>query len=239
MRAWIEADSIGIQFLFDRQARVVTPTLSHFRRKGTDAWGLKNVSFTVSGGESVALLGPSGSGKTSLLRLIAGVFVPDAGRLSVGGRVASLLSIEAGLLPTLTGRENCVLLGVLAGFSRRESKGKVEQIKARSGLGVAFERPIGSYSQGMRARLGYTVAEAVDPDVMLLDEVHEALDHEFRAVVYERATQMLTRGGIVIAAGHDHELLNQICSRALLLDHGSVRADGDFLAVQAEYLSPP
>jgi ABC-type polysaccharide/polyol phosphate transport system ATPase subunit len=239
MNALIQADAVGIQFRFDRQTRVVTPTLARLRRKGSETWGLKDVSFSVSPGESLALLGPSGSGKTSLLRTIAGVFVPDQGRMHVQGRVASLLSIEAGLLPALTGRENCVLLGVLAGFSRRESILRIDQIKERSGLGDAFERPIASYSQGMRARLGYTVAETTDPDVMLLDEVHEALDHEFRAIVYDRAKRMLAHGGIVVAAGHDHGMLEQFCTRALLLDQGHVRAQGAFAEVQGTYLGGP
>jgi ABC-type polysaccharide/polyol phosphate transport system ATPase subunit len=239
MNPSIRADGIGIRFLFDRQKRVVTPTLGRLRRRGSETWGLKDVSFSIRSGESLALLGPSGSGKTSLLRTIAGVFLPDAGTLDVDGRVASLLSIEAGLLPRLTGRENCSLLGVLAGLSRRESRAKLEQIKDRSGLGDAFERPIASYSQGMRARLGYTVAEQADPDIMLLDEVHEALDHEFRSVVYDQARQILAKGGIVVAAGHDHGLLEQLCKRAVLLDQGVIRADGAFADVQTTYIGRP
>jgi ABC-type polysaccharide/polyol phosphate transport system ATPase subunit len=234
--ATITANGLGIRFLFDRQARVVTPTLARLRRRGSETWGLHDVSLSIRAGESVALLGPSGSGKTSLLRTIAGVFEPDAGTIRIQGRVASLLSIEAGLLPTLTGRENCLLLGVLAGFSRRESAAKLDVIKDRSGLGDAFERPIASYSQGMRARLGYTVAASTDPDVMLLDEVHEALDHEFRNVVYEQAHHTLAEGGIVVAAGHDHGLLEQLCKRAVLLDHGAIRADGPFAEVQTTYI---
>jgi ABC-type polysaccharide/polyol phosphate transport system ATPase subunit len=233
------ASELGVRFLFDREARVVTPTLARLRRRGSETWGLHDVNLTIRSGESVALLGPSGSGKTSLLRTIAGVFEPDAGNIRVQGRVASLLSIEAGLLPTLTGRENCLLLGVLAGFSRRESSAKLETIKNRSGLGDAFERPIASYSQGMRARLGYTVAAHTDPDVMLLDEVHEALDHEFRSVVYDQAREILARGGIVVAAGHDHGLLEQLCTRAVLLDHGVIRADGAFADVQTTYIGRP
>lgn len=236
MIATITTTGLGIRFLFDRQARVVTPTLARLRRRGSETWGLHDVSLSISAGESVALLGPSGSGKTSLLRTIAGVFVPDAGTIRVQGRVASLLSIEAGLLPTLTGRENCLLLGVLAGFSRRESAAKLDAIKDRSGIGDAFERPIASYSQGMRARLGYTVAAHTDPDVMLLDEVHEALDHEFRNIVYEQARHTLAEGGIVVAAGHDHGLLEQLCKRAVLLDRGTVRADGPFAEVQTTYI---
>lgn len=236
MTATVQAEDVGVRFLFDRQSRVVTPTLARLRRRGSEAWGIHDLTFSLLPGDTVALLGPSGSGKTTLLRTIARVFRPDAGTIEIRGRVASLLSIEAGLLPALTGRENCQLLGVLAGFSRRDSRGRLEEIKAGSGLGDAFERPIASYSQGMRARLGYTVAAHANPDIMLLDEVHEALDHEFRAVVYEQAQRIAAGGGIVVAAGHDHGLLDHLCSRGMLLDRGRLRADGAFADVQELYL---
>ena len=236
MTATVHAEGVGVRFLFDRQARVVTPTLAWLRRSGSETWGVRDLTFSLTPGDTVALLGPSGSGKTTLLRTIASVFRPDAGTIEIRGRVASLLSIEAGLLPPLTGRENCLLLGVLAGLSRRDSRKRLEDIKTRSGLGDAFERPIASYSQGMRARLGYTVAAHTHPEIMLLDEVHEALDHEFRAVVYEQAQQIAADGGIVVAAGHDHGLLDHLCDRGLLLDRGHLRADGAFKEVQQIYL---
>jgi ABC-type polysaccharide/polyol phosphate transport system ATPase subunit len=236
VKAGIQAEDVGVRFLFDRQARVVTPTLAWLRRRGSETWGVRNLTFSLMPGETVALLGPSGSGKTTLLRTIASVFRPDSGTIEIRGRVASLLSIEAGLLTPLTGRENCQLLGVLAGLSRRDSRARLEEIKAESGLGDAFERPIASYSQGMRARLGYTVAAFTNPDILLLDEVHEALDHEFREIVYDQAQRIAAGGGIVVAAGHDHGLLDHLCERGLLLDHGHLRADGAFEAVQQIYL---
>ena len=106
----------------------------------------------------------------------------------------------------------------------------------RSGLGDAFERQLSSYSEGMLARLGLVVAERVEPDILLLDEVHEALDHEFREVLEGLAATVLARGGIVVAAGHDHPLLERVCSRALLIGGGRVLTDGDFRSVQADYL---
>jgi ABC-type polysaccharide/polyol phosphate transport system ATPase subunit len=200
---------------------------------------LHDITFTIGAGEGVALIGPSGSGKTTLLRTIAGVVTPDAGQLAVRGRVASLLSIEAGVMAVLTGRENTRLLGVLAGLPRREAEQRIEEVRARSNLGDHFDRPVLSYSQGMRARLGFAVAEQVQPDVLLLDEVHEALDHEFRNFVQERAQTMLAAGGIVVAAGHDHPMLERLCSRAFLLQRGVLQADGPFLEVQRTYLGSP
>src|ERR1051325_2425521 len=187
--------------------RVVTPGEARLRGRGLTTWGLRDVSFEIEAGEGAALIGPSGSGKTTLLRVLAGVYSPDAGRIEIRGRVASLLSIDSGLLQLLTGRENALLLGVLEGLSRRAAIRSLEPIKERSGLGDAFERPVLTYSQGMRARLGIAVAEERDPQILVLDEVHEALDHEFRHFLQERARAILDSGGIVVAAGHDHGML--------------------------------
>jgi lipopolysaccharide transport system ATP-binding protein len=232
----IQAERLGVRFLFDRQRNVVPPTLARLRRRGSENWGLRDVSFTIQSGDGVALLGPSGSGKTTLLRTLAGVLDPDAGRIEIEGRLASLLSIDAGLLPVLTGRENAQLLGVLAGLSRRQTAAALEGIKTRSGLDSHFEQPVSSFSQGMRARLGFSVADSVDPQILLLDEVHEALDHEFRDVVERRAQTILNNGGIVVAAGHDHPMLERLCNRAFLLRDGSLEDDGEFAEVQRAYL---
>jgi len=236
--AHVTAAGLGIRFLFDHDRRVVTPALARIRRRGAETWGLRDLNLDLRGGEGVALLGPSGSGKTTLLRVLGGIYVPDEGSLSVTGRVASLLSVDAGLLSLLTGRENAELLGVLAGSTRAEARSSLPEVRERSRLGTSFDRPVSSYSQGMRARLGFAVAERSEPSILLLDEVHEALDHEFREIVRRRAEAILAAGGIVVAAGHDHPLLEQICDRAIFLKGGRVQADGAFAAVQETYLRP-
>lgn len=233
----IVAQDVGVRFLFDRHRRVVTPAAARLRRMGAETWGLRGVSFDMKPGHGYALIGPSGSGKTTLLRLLASVLFPDLGRLEVRGRVASLLSTDAGLLSLLTGRENALHVGVLAGLSRAESGAALEQVKERSGLGDYFERPVSSYSQGMRARLGFAVADELDPQILLLDEVHEALDHQFRGVIERRAHEIIGAGGVVVAAGHDHEMLSRLCERAIWLEKGRIRAVGDFAEVRSEYLA--
>jgi ABC-type polysaccharide/polyol phosphate transport system ATPase subunit len=236
LNAQITAEGVGIRFLFDHQRRVVTPNLARLRRSGVETWGVQGLSFTVHAGDGLALLGPSGSGKTTLLRLIASVLAPDAGQLRVDGRVGALLSIEAGLLELLTGRENAQLLGVLAGLPRTRVSESLDDVKELSRLDDAFERPVSSYSQGMRARLGFAVAAQAVPDVLVLDEVHEAFDHEYRRVVQEHVGAMRAAGGIVIAAGHDHQLLGSLCDRALLLKGGVIKASGAFASTVETYL---
>ncbi len=232
----ISAHSIGVQFLFNRHLRVVTPGEARLRGRGMTTWGLRDLTFAIARGEGVALIGPSGSGKTSLLRVLARIYAPDRGTVEIRGRVASLLSVDAGLLPLLSGRENALLLGVIAGLSRRTAVQTLESVRARSGLQEAFDHPVLTYSQGMKARLGLAVAEETDPQIRLLDEVHEALDHEFRSFLQERAHAIVEAGGIVVAAGHDHPMLARLCTRAIWLDRGSIREDGTFEDVQPRYL---
>lgn len=232
----ISAHRIGVRFLFNRHLRAMTPFEARLRGRRMTTWGLDDVTFSMAPGESTALIGPSGSGKTTLLRVLAGIYAPDRGVLEVHGRVASLLSVDSGLLSLLSGRENAVLLGVLAGLPRRRTIEALEDVRDRSGVGEAFERPVLTYSQGMKARLGFAVAEETAPQILLLDEVHEALDHEFRAFLEERARAVREGGGVVVAAGHDHPLLAQLCSRAMWLERGAIREDGAFEEVQPRYL---
>ena len=235
--AAVSAQGLGIQYLFDRQKRPLSPTMARVRRRGGENWALRDVTFNLEAGEGVALLGGSGSGKSTLLRTIAGVLEPDRGQMQVTGRVGSLLSVHAGVMASLTGRENTHLLGVLSGLTPDQARAEMDEVKRRSGLGEHFERLVGGYSQGMRARLGLSVIERTDPSILLLDEIHEALDHEFRERVSRWVEDLLARGGILVATGHDHPMLERLCTRALLLRRGSVVADGAFSDVQQEYFA--
>lgn len=220
----VVVEELGIRFNLDRQRRPTTPGLTRLRRRCTTQWSLRGLSFTIEPGAGVGLIGPNGAGKTTLLRTLAGVLTPDEGRVVVRGRVGSLLSTNAGLMPSLTGRENSLLLGVLAGLPRSHARASIDSIKDRSGLGAVFEQPVSTYSQGMRARLGFAVIEQAEPDVLLLDEVHEAIDESFRQRLAARVTEVRARGGIVVAAGHDHAELSRFCDRALMLEKSGIRA---------------
>lgn len=234
MSAAVRVEDVGVRFFFDRQRRPVTPGLARLRRGCTSNWALRDLSFSAGPGEGVALVGHNGAGKTTLLRLLAGVFEPDAGHLAVRGTVGSLLSIESGLMGPLTGRENAQLLTVLRGRPRGAEE-EIEEVRRRSDLGAAFDRPVSSYSQGMRARLGFAVVELSRPTVLLLDEVHEALDHRFHEEVEAAAHAVLARGGVVVAAGHDFALLERLCDRVLLLEDGRLVQDGAFAEVTERY----
>jgi ABC-type polysaccharide/polyol phosphate transport system ATPase subunit len=237
MRAHIRCEDVGVRFQLDRARNVVTPAYARLVRSGETVWGLEAATLEVKPGEAIALVGRSGSGKTTLLRVLAGVLPADRGTLTISGRIGSLLAIDAGLLGRLTGTENAVLLSVLAGMTRKQAAQALPRIREVSGLGAAFERPVSAWSQGMRARLGFAVADCMQPDILLLDEVHEALDHEFRAVIEERAHALKLDGGIVVAAGHDHGLLERVCERAVLIQDGRVVDDGPVDRVAGDYVA--
>jgi len=218
MRPGVVISELGVRFDIDRQKRPTTPALSRIRRHCTAVWGLRHISGAIEAGTAVALIGPNGAGKTTLLRTIAGVLEPDEGQVQTCGRIGSLLAINAGAMPRLTGRENALLLGVLAGLPRRWTREALDQINELAGLSTAFDRPVSTYSQGMRARLGFAVIQYSRPDILLLDEIHEAIDGEYRRHVEQFARDLQRSGGIVIAAGHDHQELARLCDQALRLD---------------------
>jgi lipopolysaccharide transport system ATP-binding protein len=231
----IEVDGLGIRFTFDRQGRPIIPGVATIRPGSATRWGVRGVGLRVDPGEAVAIIGPNGAGKTTLLRALAGVYEPDEGTVAVRGRVGSLLAVGAGLLPLLTGRDNCLLLGALAGRTTAETRRDLEAIKERSQLGSAFEHEVSAYSQGMRARLAFAALAQADPQVLLLDEVHQAFDLEFRQVVAEQAAAITEAGGVLLAAGHDLDALSGLCSRAVWLEGGELVRDDEFSAVADEY----
>lgn len=237
VRSSIRAEGLGVRFDFDRLNRVVTPGLARLRRARSSAWGIRGLSFDLEPGDGVALVGATGSGKTTLLRVLASVMPADEGSVEVNGRVGPLLATEVGLQALLTGRENALVLCVLAGLSLAESRGMVEEVAERSQLDDAFNRPIHTYSEGMRARLHLAAIQTTKPDILLLDEVFEALDHQFRQVVADYALDLRNRGGVVIAAGHDHPALKDLCPEVLWLEKGELRARGPFEDVVAQYRS--
>jgi ABC-type polysaccharide/polyol phosphate transport system ATPase subunit len=237
--ATVTLEEVGVRFDFDRRNRVVTPALSLIRRIRDHSWGLRGVSVRLEPGSGLALVGPTGSGKTTLLRVLAGVLPPDEGAAEVDGRVSTMLTTGFGLQSVLTGRENSLLLAVLAGFSLADARERLNDIAERSRLGDAFDRPIHTYSQGMRARLHLASIQAIPADVLLLDEAFESLDHEFRGVMEQHGRELRERGGIVVAAGHDHAALERLCTHAIWLHEGHMRAEGPFDEVVRAYRAAP
>lgn len=196
---------------------------------------LRSIEFEVGRGELVAVVGPNGAGKTSLLRVLAGIIPPRSGRVRVAGRIAPLIDLGAGFDPELTGDENIGLYGAILGLRRSELVELRDGILDFAGLREAADLPVKSYSSGMIARLGFSIATAVDPGVLLIDEVLAVGDEEFRARCFERIEALCARGTAVVLVSHDLPLVERWAKRALRLDGGTQVEFGDARSVTQAY----
>jgi lipopolysaccharide transport system ATP-binding protein len=188
---------------------------------------LDDVSFHIERGETLGLVGPNGSGKSTVLALIAGVLRPQTGSVEVRGRVCPLLELGAGFHPELTGRENIVLNGVLLGLTRREIWTKMHEIAAFSELADFLEQPIRTYSSGMLARLGFSVAVHLEPEILLVDEILAVGDLHFQAKCLRKIAEFRIRKVTIVLVSHSPEQVRQVCDRAIWLQAGRVEADGE------------
>ena len=193
----------------------------------TEFWALKDVSFKVENGDRVGVLGFNGAGKSTLLKTIAGVLKPTTGSVRVSGVIAPLLELGAGFDPNYSGKENIYLYGATMGFSRKFIDEKYDEIVEFSELEEFMDAPLKSYSSGMRSRLGFAIATAVKPDVLILDEVLSVGDAAFRAKSEQRVLDMMAEGVTVLFVSHSTESVKRICNKAIILTRGQLVAQGD------------
>lgn len=199
-------------------------------------YALKDVSFTVEHGESVAVIGSNGAGKSTLLSLVAGLTPPDGGAVSVQGRVAPLLELGVGFHPELTGAENVRLNAALMGLSRQRTAQAFEDIVEFSGVRDFINEPIRAYSAGMVLRLAFSVAIHCEPEILLIDEVLVVGDQAFQAKCMDRIREFRRQGKTLLCVSHSSEMVRTFCDRAIWLEHGRVRRigpSGDVLAAYA------
>jgi ABC-type polysaccharide/polyol phosphate transport system ATPase subunit len=187
---------------------------------------LENISLTVHHGDQLGIIGHNGAGKSTMLRVFAGIYQPSQGTISIEGRVSPLFSTSPGLDPDDTGYENIVTCGLLLGMSRDEIERKLPEIEAFSELSDYLALPARTYSTGMLVRLGFAIATAIDPEILLLDEELGAGDARFAMRAAKRVEALIERSSIVVLASQSQELISRICNRAILLDHGRLIADG-------------
>jgi ABC-type polysaccharide/polyol phosphate transport system ATPase subunit len=210
-----------------------------FRRGGgTDHfWALRNVSFTVAPGESLGVIGPNGAGKSTLLQAVAGIIQPSEGVVDVHGHISTLLHLQAGFDQDLTGRDNILLAGALMGVDHRLMQEREGSIIEFADIGRFIDQPLKTYSSGMRAKLGFSIATAVDPDILLLDEVLQTGDEVFRAKSRARVAEVLTAAKAVVMVSHDMSWITEFCTRVILLADGRIMADGDPETIVAQHLA--
>ncbi len=189
-------------------------------------WALRDVSFSVNRGERVAILGLNGAGKSTLLKVIAGVLKATEGKVTKSGVLVPLLELGAGFDPQYTGAENIYLYGAMLGYSKAFLKEKYDEIVEFSELGDFIHVPLKNYSSGMRARLGFSIATLVEPDILILDEVLSVGDAKFRKKSEKRIKEMFDKGITVLFVSHNLSQVRSLCTRAIWLEGGHVVEDG-------------
>ena len=188
---------------------------------------LKDVSLEIHSGERVGLIGSNGAGKTSLLRVLAGIYAPTRGRYESGGDISTLFAATVGMEDNASGRENIFLAGRTLGFSRAQISGVTEDIISFAELGEFIDHPIRLYSAGMKTRLGFAIATAIQPEIVLIDEVFGAGDINFYKKANERIRRIIESAGIIVLASHSPTIIGNNCDRVIWVDQGEIRFDGD------------
>ncbi len=203
------------------------PVPRQYRKEDVKPSGVRNISLEVKQGEVLGIIGRNGSGKSTLLKMMAGVFPPNSGTIAAKGSVSLLAGVGVGFHKELTGRENAYLYGALMGRTTEQIDGLIEEIQAFAELNHHFDRPIRTYSSGMKSRLGISVATAFKPDLLLIDEVLGVGDASFRKKSEERVKELIASSGAVVIVSHSMSLLSNICDKLLLLEDGEVITVGD------------
>jgi ABC-2 type transport system ATP-binding protein len=227
----IEVNHVSMLFRLNRERvdnakeyfiRLLTRKLHY-----TEFWALKDVSFKVEKGDRVGVMGFNGAGKSTLLKTIAGVLKPTMGNVKVAGTIAPMLELGAGFDPNYSGSENIYLYGATMGFSRKFIDEKYNEIVEFSELKDFINAPLKSYSSGMKSRLGFAIATAVKPDVLILDEVLSVGDAAFKEKSEQRILDMMEDGVTVLYVSHSTDRIRKLCNKAIILTKGQVVASGE------------
>jgi len=202
---------------------------------------LRDVSLSIPQGATLGIIGPNGSGKSTLIRVIAGIYQPTMGRVTIAGRAAALIELGAGFHPEFSGRENIYINGIILGLSKKEIRRRFDEIVEFAGLAEFIDSPVRTYSSGMYVRLGFSVAVHVDPDILLVDEVLAVGDADFTRKCLDKMQSYRRQGKTLVLAAHNLAFIEQWCDSAILLEKGRVAAHGPAPDVVAAYrgtLSP-
>ena len=220
----------------ERTSSLKALALSFRRARYEDVHALNGVSFSVDAGETVAVVGKNGSGKSTLLGVMSKVYRPTSGKVVMNGRVSGLLELGAGFHPDLTGIENVYLDGSILGLSRREIRKRFDEIVSFAEIEQFIDAPLRTYSSGMIMRLGFSVAVQVDPDILLVDEVLAVGDEGFQQKCYGKVREFQRLGRTIVFVSHDLKAVREVATRAIWLDSGENKADGDVDTVLNDYV---
>ena len=196
---------------------------------------LKNVSFEAGVGDRIGLLGHNGSGKSTLMRTIAGIYTPTSGSLAVRGNISTLFGTSVGVNEEMTGEENLFLGSLIFGKNYRKAKESMQSLRDFTDLGDYLNLPLRTYSEGMKMRVGFTVATNFEPDVLLIDEIFGAGDKDFSEKSQKRIEDLIEKSNTFLFASHSDDLIKKFCNKAILMSHGELKAFGNVNDVLKEY----
>jgi len=225
----------------DRPKTIMAAALSGWRRIAPTNyfWALRHISFEVNSGEMVGIIGKNGAGKSTLLKLLGKVGLPDEGHICMGARVGGLLDLGAGFHDNLTGRENVVVNGVVAGLLSREVMQRFDEIVEFAEIERFIDNPVRTYSTGMKMRLAFSVAVHTQPEVLLVDEHLAVGDRDFQDKCLARIDQMKAAGCAIVLVSHNTDQISSLCDRAIWLERGEIKAIGPAQAVVEQYTEAP
>lgn len=189
-------------------------------------WALKNIDLTIKKGEKVGIIGPNGSGKTTLLKIIAGITAPTSGVVTTNGNIVSLIDLEAGFHPDLTGEQNIYLNGMILGMKRHEIDKNFDAIIQFADIKQFIDTPLFTYSEGMKLRLGFAVAVHANPDILILDEGLTVGDHDFQKKSQAKIQDFFRQGKTIVIASHWLDFLKKNCQRFIIMERGRIKNDG-------------
>ncbi|WP_345814227.1 ABC transporter ATP-binding protein [Paraburkholderia sp. PREW-6R] len=238
--SFIVAQGISVEFpIYENSHRSLKKAVLNLTtggRIGQDAGrhaivsALDNLSFRFSDGERIGLVGHNGSGKTTLLRTLAGVYAPVRGKLTMNGKVASLLDVSMGLDPDATGFENIYLRGILDGLRPATIRSKVDDIAEFSDLGEYLNLPVRTYSSGMMLRLAFAISTSVEANILIMDEWLSVGDADFAVKAAGRLEKLVGQASILVLASHDPKLISRVCTRKIVMHHGKIVSDEPVVA---------
>ena len=235
----IEVNNVSMRF---NLAKERTDTIKEYILKMArgklffdEFWALRDVSFSVAAGDSLALIGRNGCGKSTMLKVIAGVMSPTKGKVKVRGSIAPLIELGAGFDMDLTGRENIYMNGAIMGFDRKFMNAHFDEIAEFSELKDFLDVPVKNYSSGMLARLGFSIATIVDAEILIVDEILSVGDAAFQRKCEQKMDALLSGGTTLIFVSHSGEQVKRLCRKAVWLDHGQVQLYGDSAEVYDAY----
>jgi ABC-type polysaccharide/polyol phosphate transport system ATPase subunit len=239
----VRIDNLSLNFrIYHDRTPSLKDAFANFlkRRRGpthSDFWALRDVCVSIKAGERVGIIGHNGAGKSTLLKAICRVYEAYEGHIEVQGRIAPLLEIGAGFHPEFTGRENIYLNGAILGYSKEQLKMLEPEVIEFAELAQFVDTPVKYYSTGMYMRLAFTLATAMHPDILVLDEIFAGGDAAFMAKAQARMMALIDKANIMLMVSHDHNLVQTLCNRVLWLDHGKLIADGAPQDIIERYLN--